>query len=236
MGVLSEIINPALIRTRNGRMQSLSPEDSSEAGDKAKDLFDEAVRMAYGMYPWPFLTTTAQLESVETNNYYESERYTYAYPADALHIWDFYEFKDRCPEYPVLYNNQRYYSPLSYPFAGYGDRDNPLGTITREGFRSDHTIMHCLYTPKPPGYGGDTPLYMLVDITPWSTQLREWVKSEIKIGLEEGHSTDAEMSLAMIAKHEKRKDTMQTQAAVENRKAYKLEKPDILGRMRGIRR
>jgi len=226
---LGEIINPALIRTRGDAISSL--EDSSESGRKALILYEDIVRTAMGSYPWPFLTRSVELEGERTEDTYKDYAYSFALPADYWHVWDFYEILEKRPLYGPIWDSSQYYAPYTYPLSGSYLYGETMGRIIDGRFQTDCTTMYCLYTPRPPSEG-----LRHADITGWTVQFREYVKRELMIALEQGLSSDAEVSLANMGVHEREKRSARTQAAQENRKAHRLNEPDVLTRMRSVSR
>jgi len=227
---LDEIINPALIRTRNDAVTSL--EDTSEKGRKALILYEDIVRTTMGSYPWPFLTKSVELDREGlTSDVYKDYRYEFSLPDDYWHIWNFYEVLDRRPIYGPVWDSSQYYAPFTYPLSGsylYGDS---MGRIIDGKFQSDCDRMYCLYTPRPPSAG-----VRHMDITGWTVQLREYVKRELMIACEQGLSADAEVSPMNIGIHSQEKKRAKTDSSRENRKAHRLTEPDVLTRMRSVTR
>ena len=232
MSILHEIINPALARTRNGVLESI--DDTDDTGQKAVVFFVDLVREAMGTYPWPFLTKSVELERTGSNDTRREYRNTYRMPPDYLHIWDFYVTLDRRPNYALHYDWRGHHSPLSYPLHDYDGAYNKLGRITDHSFRSDSDRIYALYTPRPKEDDGATGLRHL-DISRWTPQLKTWVKKELMVALEQGHSGDVEKALPLIGMHRKDAERMKTQASVENRKAHRLDEPLIINQMRGTR-
>ncbi len=231
MGVVSELINPAMLRTRNGRVTST--DDTSKNALAAFDLYADIVRTSMGLYPWPFLTKTVTLEPAGgTDDIYREYRNRFALPSDYLYIFEFYDHLDRSrPSYPYSYNFSDHYQPFTYPLTGYDAEYGKLGRIVGNEFRSDCSEIFALYIPRPPEDDGERGL-VNADISSWSIQFREYVKKELMVALEQGLSTDAEVSVPYIAMHRRDKKKMETQAAVENRKGHRLKEPSILSRMR----
>ena len=154
--------------------------------------------------------------------------YFYDLPSDYLHIWNFYYTVDRRPIYDSIWNYQEYYRPYTWPLVGLNEAYEDFGRIIDGRFNSDLNRMYVLYTPRPPG---DRVRDM--DITGWTVQFREYVKRELAIACEQGLSADPEVSPMNIGIHQKEKGRMKTQAAVENRRAYRLPETGILTRIRG---
>lgn len=231
MGVLSEIINPALIRTRNDSLTDI--DTTTDVGQKAVILYEDIVRTAMGTYPWPFLTKAVQLKRIGTNSdHHEDYQYDFRLPADYLFIWDFYDSVQRRPAYGPSWDFSSGYVPFTWPLDGTHSVHGNFGRIVDGVFNSDYNEVFALYTPRPDEDKG----LRHISIKGWSPQFKEYVKRECMLAYEQGFSQDAEISLPNMGIHEREKRRMKSQAAIENRKANRLPESRTLATIRAYLR